>query len=60
MPDMFVETISGDHILIQQGISFGSALAIAISFTMNRSILWAILHGIFSWFYVIYFALFKR
>lgn len=39
------------------GISFGSALAIAISWSTNHSILWAILHGICSWFYVIYFAL---
>jgi hypothetical protein len=41
------------------GISFGTALAIAISYTTNHSILWAIIHGIFSWLYVIYFALFK-
>lgn len=39
------------------GISFGSALAIAISWSQNKSILWAIIHGILSWFYVIYFAL---
>ena len=39
------------------GVSFGSALAIAISWSINHSILWAILHGIFSWFYVVYFAL---
>lgn len=41
---------------VKAGISFGSALAIAISYTNNHSILWAILHGIFSWFYVIYAA----
>jgi len=41
------------------GASFGTALAIAISYTHNQSILWAIIHGIFSWFYVIYFALFR-
>ena len=40
------------------GIGFGSALAIAISYSNNHSILWAIIHGIFSWLYVIYFALF--
>ena len=38
------------------GISFGSALAIAISWSVNHSILWAILHGVLSWFYVIYYA----
>jgi hypothetical protein len=41
----------------KSGVTFGSALAIAISWSANQSILWAILHGIFSWFYVIYFAL---
>jgi len=45
--------------IVRNGISFGSALAIAISWSVNKSILWAILHGIFSWFYVIYFAFFK-
>ena len=39
------------------GIGFGTALAIAISYTNNHSILWAIIHGFFSWFYVIYYAI---
>jgi hypothetical protein len=42
------------------GITMGSALAITISWSLNKSILWAIIHGFFSWLYVIYFALFKR
>ena len=41
----------------RSGITFGVALAIVISWSQNGSILWAIIHGIFSWFYVIYFAL---
>jgi hypothetical protein len=41
------------------GVGFGSALAIAISNTNNHSILWAIIHGVLGWLYVIYFALFK-
>jgi hypothetical protein len=41
------------------GVGFGTALAITISWSVNKSILWAIVHGIFSWFYVIYFALLK-
>ncbi len=36
------------------GVSFGSALAMAISYTTNHSILWAIIHGILGWFYVLY------
>jgi hypothetical protein len=42
---------------VRAGISFGSALAIAISYVQNESILWAILHGIFSWLFVIYAAI---
>ncbi len=38
------------------GITFGTALAIAISWWKNQSILWAIVHGILSWIYVIYHA----
>ncbi len=41
------------------GVSFGSALAITISYTNNHSILWAIIDGILSWIYVIYVALFR-
>lgn len=40
------------------GVGFGSALAIAISYTNNHSILWAIIHGILGWLYVVYVALF--
>ena len=40
------------------GIGFGCALAIAISWSLNKSVLWAILHGICSWLYVIYYAVF--
>ena len=39
------------------GITMGSALAITISWSVNKSILWAMIHGVFSWFYVIYYAL---
>lgn len=41
------------------GISFGSALAICISWSLNKSIFWAIVHGIFSWFYVIFAGMWK-
>jgi len=39
------------------GIGFGAALAIAISWSANKSILWAMVHGVLSWFYVIYYAI---
>jgi len=39
------------------GIGFGTALAITISWSANKSILWAIVHGLLSWIYVIYYAI---
>ncbi len=45
--------------IIRNGISFGSVLAIVMSWTANKSILWAIFHGIIGWIYVLYYILFK-
>ena len=42
--------------VVKTGVSFGSALAIAISWSVNKSIVWAIIHGILSWIYVVYYA----
>ena len=41
----------------QAGIGLGTAIAVAISWSVNQSIIWAIVHGFFGWFYVIYHAL---
>jgi hypothetical protein len=41
----------------QAGIGLGSAIAVAISWSLHQSIIWAIVHGFFGWFYVIYYAL---
>jgi hypothetical protein len=49
--------MSQKHEAAKAGITFGTALAIAISWSQNQSILWAIVHGLLSWFYVVYFAL---
>ncbi len=40
----------------QTGIGLGSAIAVVCSWQRNRSILWAILAGMLTWLYVIYFA----
>jgi positive regulator of sigma E activity len=41
------------------GMSLGAILAVCISWTKNHSILWAIIHGILGWFYVVYYVLIK-
>jgi hypothetical protein len=45
------------HEGVKSGISFGSALAITISWSKWHSILWAMIHGVLSWVYVVYYAL---
>jgi hypothetical protein len=40
---------------IKKGVSFGTCLAMVISWSINKSILWAIIHGILGWLYVIYY-----
>lgn len=45
------------NVAAQSGISLGTAMAVVLSWHRNRSILLMILAGLFSWVYVIYFAL---
>jgi len=42
--------------VVKSGVSFGTALAMVISWTQHESIIWAIIHGLLSWLYVIYYA----
>lgn len=43
------------NIVVRNGIGLGTVIAVVISWSRNESILFAIIHGIFSWFYVIYY-----
>lgn len=38
-----------------KGISVGCCLAMIISFVTHKSVLWALIHGLLGWFYVIYY-----
>ena len=40
---------------VKSGITFGSALAMVISYGNWHSVGWAIIHGLMSWVYVIYY-----
>lgn len=42
---------------IKKGISFGSCLAMVISYTAWNSVGWAIVHGLFGWLYVLYYVI---
>lgn len=50
---MLMLAVTG-QVSLNVGVSLGTTLAVVCSWQRNRSILWAILHGIFSWLYVLY------
>ena len=41
----------------ESGIGIGAVIAIILSWTVNHSILWCILHGMCGWLYVIYWVI---
>ena len=41
--------------VVKSGITFGTCLAMVISYTNWHSVGWAIVHGLLSWLYVIYY-----
>ncbi len=41
-------------VYVGPGIGLGTVIAVVISWSRNKSILWAIIHGILGWLYVIY------
>lgn len=42
---------------VRSGITFGSCLAMVISYCNWHSVFWAIIHGLLSWLYVIYYVI---
>jgi hypothetical protein len=50
-----MSTSSTSMSVTKAGVSFGSALAMAISFNLHQSVLWAIVHGLLGWIYVVYY-----
>lgn len=55
-----IEMSSIKNTAISGGIGLGSVLAVVVSWERNRSVLFAFLHGIFSWLYVLYFVLTRK
>jgi len=47
-------------VYIAPGVGLGTIIAVVISWSRNKSVLWAIIHGILGWLYVIYAVLFAR
>ncbi|HOT00591.1 MAG TPA: hypothetical protein PLY66_06260 [Acidobacteriota bacterium] len=44
-------------VLAGSGLGFGAALAMVMSWTANKSVLWVLLHGLLGWIYVVWYLL---
>ena len=42
--------------VVKSGLKIGAALAMIISFNVNNSIIWALIHGFLGWLYIFYYA----
>jgi hypothetical protein len=49
-----------DPVYIGPGVGLGTIIAVVVSWSRNKSILWAIIHGILGWLYVIYAIIFSK
>lgn len=49
------------RVVIRPGCTFslGNLIAAVISWHVNQSIGWTILHGLFGWFYILYYLIFQ-
>jgi hypothetical protein len=57
---MLLAEIESVHVVTQSGLTLGAVLAVVCSWERNKSILLAAIAGLFSWLYVLYFALTRR
>jgi hypothetical protein len=48
-----------DSAFIRLGLGYGAVAAMILSYNVNKSILWMLIDGWFSWLYVVFFALFR-
>lgn len=48
------DPVYAQPVYVGPGIGLGTIIAVVLSWSRNKSILWAIIHGILGWLYVIY------
>ncbi|MHC4479120.1 MAG: hypothetical protein ACYTEL_26135 [Planctomycetota bacterium] len=53
---MIAQAASQIHQSVESGLGLGSVIAVVLSWHRNKSIFFALIHGVLSWIYVIYFA----
>jgi hypothetical protein len=58
---LIADIVNESTTIVPRGaIGLGSVNGVVCSWQRNKSILWAILAALFSWFYVIYFAMTRQ
>lgn len=50
----------GSNIGAGIGIGIGNIIAVVLSWSVNHDILWALIHGVLSWIYIVYYVLLVR
>ncbi|MCF8267418.1 MAG: hypothetical protein K9I69_04985 [Ignavibacteriales bacterium] len=45
---------------VTSSIGVGAVLAMIMSWTLKKSILWTLIHGLLGWFYVIWYLITKN
>ena len=56
--ELFAESEKNDirsKAILDSALGVGSIIAVVASWSRNKSILWAIVHGLMGWIYVVYF-----
>jgi hypothetical protein len=54
---LLTTTSQGSKKMRAEIVGIGTAIAVVVSWSIHHSILWAMLHGVFGWLYVIYYAI---
>lgn len=55
-----VSRLPATRVIVNVSWAIGPALATCISWSLNKAILWAILHGLLGWLYIGYYAFYLR
>lgn len=54
---LFAQGSNVNMMAVSNGIGIGAAIAVVASWSRNKSVLWAIIHGILGWIYVVYYVI---
>jgi hypothetical protein len=47
-------------VYVLPGVGLGTVVAVVVSWSRNKSIFWAIIHGLLGWLYVLYAIIVKK